>query len=208
MSVCLLHWHWKAAIISLLSVEVPNIPFGNLESLIDSEYQITLFKDSGWEDHFKTAADGSFKKAWETKFVDKELSLRTDTKSMLDLVIEGKYVMYEGLRSATAFPEFQVCLVRDVGFTLTEVKYAFVLSKDSQFKDAFSRVLRKMDENGQLKRIQIRNSKSASMCDRNDKEKPMNLENVIMALSILIFGGVSSIIIFYCECIKRDCKNV
>ena len=138
--------------------------------------------------------------------MDKELSLRTDTKSMLDLVIEGKYVMYEGLRSATAFPEFQVCLVRDVGFTLTEVKYAFALSKDSQFKDAFGRVLRKMVENGQLKRIQIRNSKFASMCYRNDKEKPMNLDNVTMALSILILGGVSSIIIFYCECIKRDCK--
>ena len=110
LSGCLIHWHWKAAIISLLSVEVPDIPFQNLESLIHSEYQITLFKDSGCEDPFKTARDGPFKKAWETKFVDKELSLRTDTKSMLDFVIEGKYVIYEGLRSATALLTFKNAL--------------------------------------------------------------------------------------------------
>ena len=64
----LLHWHWKAALISNLSIEVPKVPFKNMDELISSSYQITLLKDSSWEAEFKNAIDGPFKDAWETKF--------------------------------------------------------------------------------------------------------------------------------------------
>ena len=203
---CLIHWHWKAAIISLLSVEVAHIPFLSLDSLTKSEYQITLFRDSSFEDEFKTATTGPFQNAWETKFVDKERSLQADIGSMLDLVMEEKYVMYEGLRTATTFKEFQQCLVRDVGFTLTETDYAFGLAKDSEFKGAFSKALNNMGEHGHITRMQLKGSNSDEWCHKKEKEPPMNLENVKMALSILVCGIICGILICVLECIKKDWK--
>ena len=113
--------------------------------------------------------------------------------------------MYEGLRTATAFREFQQCLVRDVGFTLTETDYAFGLAKDSEFKGVFSKALRKMGENGQMTRIQSKSSHSAEGCQKKEKEPAMNLENVKMALSILFLGIIIGILICLLEYIKKDC---
>ena len=189
-----------------MAVEVPDIPFNNLESLIDSEYQITLLKDSSMQHVFESAKSGPYRKAWKTKFMEKDLSLQIETKSMLDLVLAGKVALYEGLNSAMAFREYQECLVKDVGFTLNEVNLAFALSKDSPFKEAFNRALMKMIENGQLKKIQVKNSKHVLDCDRTGVEKPMRLENVLLALNILIVGGISSSIIYCFEWIKLDCQ--
>ena len=94
---CLLHWHWKASLISFLSVEIPKVPFQNMKDLIGSSYQITTLKDSSWQARFQSALDGPFKTAWETKFENKELSLQSDPKEMIRLIMTGKFAMYYSL---------------------------------------------------------------------------------------------------------------
>ena len=118
---CLLHWHWKASIISHLSVEIPKVPFQSLDELIASPYQITLLKDSSYQTEFETAEKGSLKKAWNTKFSDKEHSLQTDPKIMMSYVMAGKFVMYDSYSAIRSLKEFQDCKITDAGFSVSLV---------------------------------------------------------------------------------------
>ena len=72
----LIHWHWKASIISHLSVEIPNIPFQNGEELMQSPYQITLVKDTASINTFETATLDTLRNLWEKKFDVKQKSLK------------------------------------------------------------------------------------------------------------------------------------
>ena len=107
VSGCLLHWHWKASLISYLSVEIPKVPFENMEELIGSSYQITTMKDSSWQTEFQCALDGPFKTAWETKFENKELSLQSDPKEMIKLTMSGAYAMYYYLYGIITMKEYK-----------------------------------------------------------------------------------------------------
>ena len=49
----LLHWHWKASIISHLSVVLPDIPFSNGAELAESAYQITMMKGNALQVSWK-----------------------------------------------------------------------------------------------------------------------------------------------------------
>ena len=99
MSGSLLHWNWKASLISNLSVKLEKIPFQTMDELIASPYQITLLKDSSWEGNFRNSLDGPFKRAWETKFANKELSLQSNIKAMIQEVMTNDYVLYSYLPS-------------------------------------------------------------------------------------------------------------
>ena len=61
-----------------------------------------------------------------------------------------------------------------------------------------------MVENGELKRIQAKNTKHAEQCDGSGKEKPMPLSNVLLAIIIGLTGVVTSLILFWLEVITKD----
>ena len=72
----LIHWHWKASIISHLSVVVPEIPFRNSAELLESEYQLTVHKDTAVHFALKNSSTGILKDVWDRKFLNKDLSLK------------------------------------------------------------------------------------------------------------------------------------
>ena len=65
---CLVHWHWKASLISHLSVVIPHNPFSSLEELLLSSYQITILGSSSYQIDFEGAESGLFRDLWLTKF--------------------------------------------------------------------------------------------------------------------------------------------
>ena len=91
----MVHFHWKASLISFLSVDTPAIPFKSTAEIIPSPYQITLLKDSSYQSFFEKSDTEPLKSVWKTKFLKKEKSLLATTEEMVPLVLTGDYAMYD-----------------------------------------------------------------------------------------------------------------
>ena len=147
-----IHFHWKAALISALSVDNPTLPFRNAEELIPSPYQITLLKDSSYQVLFESARVDPLMTIWKSKFLDKETSLKQTKEEMMPLVLSGDYVMYEAESTLQTYPEYKDCLITDLGFALEKMNFGFAVSKNSQYRDLFNFMMKKMIETGTLAR--------------------------------------------------------
>ena len=147
----MIHFHWKAALISFLSVNNPKIPFRSTHEIIQSPYQITLLKDSSYQMLFEKTP--SLKTVWDTKFLYKEMSLQSSSDKMLSLVLNDDYAMYEAFATLQTFKEYKECLVMDIGFSVETMNFAFALPKDSPFKNLLNNMFRKMIETGTMHRL-------------------------------------------------------
>ena len=159
-----------------------------MTELIASPYQITLLKDSSYQTEFETAEDGPMKKAWNTKFSNKDLSLQIDPKKMMTYVMSGDYVMYDSYSTIRASQEFQDCKITDIGFSLSKVEFAFALPKNSPFQKPFNSALRKMEESGELMRIRKHTSEDNQDCEENTHGNPIGIENVIFPVIVYMIG--------------------
>ena len=149
----MIHWHWKAGLISTLSVDVPSIPFRSTREIIPSPYQITLLKDSSYQTMFEEAESEPLKTVWRSKFQNKEKSLLTTPEEMVPLVLTGEFAMYETFAAFHTLQAFKDCLITDVGFHVVKMDFAFALPKNSPYKDLFNFMFRKMIETGTLQRL-------------------------------------------------------
>ena len=154
----MIHWHWKAALISFLAVDNPTIPFKSTGELIHSPYQITLLKDSSYQTLFEKTDTEPLKTVWKTKFLHKEKSLLTTSEEMVSLVLTGNYAMYEASTTLQTFQAFQDCLITDVGFHVERLDFAFALQKKSPYKKLLNYMLRRMIETGTLHRFLYRDT--------------------------------------------------
>ena len=149
----MIHWHWKAGLISTLSVEIPSIPFSSAGEIIKSRYQITLVKDSSYQAMFEESESEPLKTIWRTKFQDKEKSLLTTPEDMIPLVMTGDYAMYETFAAFQTLQASKDCLITDVGFHMVKMDFAFSFSRGSPYRDLINYRLRKMIETGTLQRL-------------------------------------------------------
>ena len=92
---CLNHWHWKASIISHLSIILPQTPFNALEELVDSSYQITTIGNSYYSKFWSEAQDrGLLKTIAETKFLDEDASLKSSEEEALAQTQSGPFSFF------------------------------------------------------------------------------------------------------------------
>ena len=170
-----------------------------MDELISSSYQITLMKDSSWEAEFSTAIDGPFKAAWETKFLNKDLSLQSEVSGMMSLVMSGQYAMYSYLPSIQTQEEFIECKITDVGFSLENIHLAFAVQKNSPYLGPLNRALKKMLENGEIERFKIKDGGHQPECVENGRGKSIGFATVVFPFMIFIFGMSFSLLLFFCE---------
>ena len=91
----MVYWHWKASIISHLSIVKPSLAFTSLEELLESSYQIATVKDSSYAAYWFESEDGSIeKRIADTKFVDESSSLKATEQDVIDQTQVGLYAMY------------------------------------------------------------------------------------------------------------------
>ena len=91
---CLLYWHWKASLISHLSVVTPFIPFSSLEELLYSSYQITTLGSSAEQTDFEGANSGFYKDLWREKFLDTTRSLTETYSDGAKIALDSSYTLY------------------------------------------------------------------------------------------------------------------
>ena len=98
----LVHWHWKASIISHLSVSLPSLPFTSPQEFLESPYQVqpcrgdhlsqvTTIGDSSLQTKFEAAPEGSlYNLMWDKKFEEKNKSLVKKIEDTIPIVHGGE----------------------------------------------------------------------------------------------------------------------
>ena len=200
----MINFYWKASIISNLSVSLPNIPFRSMNELIKSPYQITLIKDSSYQELFEKSDNPVFQAAWRTKFVDKSQSLKESLEEMVPLVVDGHYAMFEGVSSIHTLQEYQDCKITDSGLYVSKMDFAFTLQKNSQYTQLFNDGMKKMVETGTLKRITTKHQTARPTCNEKNKGVPLALTNIAFAFLILIIGFGLCFVLFILESIQNS----
>ena len=191
---CLVHWHWKASLISHLSIVLPFTPFSSLGQLLSSKYQITTKANGSNQLDFDQAKSGVYQELWLQKFKDKSKSL-TSIEEQKRLILDGDYyTMYVDYNNALAFEEYQNCTFSVMNFKANTNLIAFAFPKKSPFLDLFNWKLQKMSENGELQKILTKYSKNDQDCG-SQKGKPLGFENIAVMFLIMVSGIVSSIFI-------------
>ena len=199
----MINFYWKASIISNLSASVPAIPFRSSIEFLHSPYQITLIKDSSYQEFFEKSKIEPFKTAWDTKFVDKTKSLKKSLKEMVPLIETGEYAMFEVLSSTRTLQEYKECKITDSGFFVNKMSFAFTLQKNSQFTQLFNYGMRKMIEHGNLKRILVKNQPGRPSCNDKKKGISLGLSNIAFAFFVLLVGAVCGLLLFLLEKISN-----
>ena len=198
----LVHWHWKASIISHLSVVVPSIPFNSLGELLTSPYQVTLLKNSAYQEVFEGTKSGIFREVWETKFKDREKSLKGTTDEMISVISKHDYALYEGYSTMDTIAGWHDCSISDVKFIVNYQDYAFAFPKGSPYRDLFDLTLQKMVESGELKRIKDTYASRPPDCG-GSKGRSLGFGTTCFAVAVFLVGIVACLTFWIVEVIKK-----
>ena len=200
----MVNFYWKASIISNLSVNLPAIPFRSTSAFLNTPYQVTLIKDSSYQEFFEKSETDPFKTAWETKFQDKDKSLKGSLEEMIPLIQTGKYAMFDTYSVLLTLQEYKDCKITDSGFYVNTMSFAFTLQKNSQYTELFNTGMKKMLEHGTLQRILVKNQPSRPSCDDKKKGVALGLPNIAFAFFILLFGAAVGTVLFLLEQVRNQ----
>ena len=206
MTGSLLHWHWKASIISHLSVVIPSIPFSNGAELIQSPYQITIVKGTALTSAFESAVSGELKILWDSKFINKEKSMKNNISGLIEPVKNEKYALFEGDIYIKSLPEYKDCSIVDTGYQLFSFKLGFLIAKNSPFTDIFNYALSKLQESGELNRIKRKYRSKEPECGQA-KGRSLGFDTIGFAFAVFVFGPVLAGICFLGEIVRRKWKT-
>ena len=200
----LIHWHWKASIISHLSVSLPSIPFRSGAELVESPYQVCIEKDTSVHSLLESAASGIFKEIWDTKFENKDKSLSDkNIDERLSLINNEKFALLEDINVVQALLGYKDCSISDTGYILLYYDIAFPFQKNSAFKDLFNHALIKMKESGELHRIQKRYKPKPPDCG-GGKGRSLGFDTIGFAFVIFCIGPVLAVLILVGENITKQ----
>ena len=193
---CLNHWHWKASIISHLSIILPETPFDSLQGLIDSPYQITTLGDTYLSKVWFEADDDSslLKAIANTKFLDKDASLKKTEQEAIAQTMTDLYALFFFNGVGINLQEYKDCKLDDVGFPVSKINLAFAFPKTSPYRDIFNHGLQKMMESGEIDRIRQKHKPEARICGGGGKGKTLGFKNIILVFLILGLGLLLSIV--------------
>ena len=193
------HWHWKASIISNLSVVQEEIPFRSKEELLASSYQVTTVRDSNHHSFWENSNSAIDQQVWKTKFLEQEKSLKKSEKEIVSQAFSGEYAIYHSLNVIKNTPEYKSCKIVGTGYSPNKMDIAFALSHNSPYKDLINAAMFRMMENGELTRILIKHKSQEPICNTAGKGKPIGFENILLAF-IILFGSIT---ISVCFCLME-----
>ena len=196
---CLNHWHWKASLISHLSVVEQEVPFRSLAELIASPYQVTTLADSSYQDIWERGSSNTYQDVWNTKFVDKEKSLKKTEEEAVQQALSGQYAIYLMHTTLTNLQQYKSCILEGTDLFVDKIDLAFALRKNSPYLDVFNLEMQRMFESGELERIARRHRTKKPTCNDSGKGKPLGFTNIILMFVIFSGGVCFSIVIFIGE---------
>lgn len=151
-------WSYNAGLVSLLTVEVVNLPIQTLEDLLDKqEYQLVLEGSTSYEDYFRFATLSSNPTAaqlWEKSLKDNPKALMKTTANIEERLLNNEKEVFfgEDLSTVLDMPNYP-CQIVSSTKSYFRVNIAWAFQKNSQYLEVFNYQLNKLKQTGHLDRI-------------------------------------------------------
>ena len=130
---CIVFWHWKAGIISNLSIQKYAPPFDDLSSFLATDYMASLLKGSSYQNIFDDDEnkDSLWYQVWQKKMVaNQERSLvKNKQEGVNQLLNDPKMAYFDNLVSVKSFHEYSSCEIRAIPKDFTTARYAIFCFK-------------------------------------------------------------------------------
>ena len=133
MCGCLTHWHWKASLISHLSVVLPFNPFSSLGELLSALYDIMLLGNSADQNDFEEVKSGIFHELWLSKFSDKNKSLSKSTEESSNIALSSHFTQYVDYNTARSLKEYEACKLKVMKFLGRKFQIGYAFRKNSPY---------------------------------------------------------------------------
>ena len=169
-------------------------------------------RDSYLQAFWESAKENKFAEIWNTKFLDKDRSLKATEAGVVAETLSGDYAMYHFHHSAKRHPEYAKCLIQPA-FVFSTAGIGFAFPKNSPNKAIFDHALRKMKENGELDRIQKKNKIEEPRCGQSKKGEALGFRKLCLVFVIIVVGISASVVLFVAELIigrlsKKDRRKL
>ena len=195
-------------LISYLATRVIVLPFNSIKELVDkSNFVISLFPGSAYEDAFKFADDPDWQRAW-TGRIEPYLDNYADTSRMINYPLNNPTIaLYDNFFSASSFPEYRDCKLIAIPAKYDFKPYAYGLQKDSPFLAIFNHYLRELREKGALKQILKKYESGAQSCP-DMSGLPLGFDSCFTAFLALFGGLVLGLITMVLEMVSGQEKSI
>ena len=124
---CLIFWHWKAGLISNLSVQKYSPPFNSLASLLNTNYKVSLLQGSSYQNLFddKESHNPLFYQIWQQKIdPHQEQSLvASKTEGVLQLLSNPSFTHFDNYFAIKTYPEYKTCQIMDIPKDMDPQRY-------------------------------------------------------------------------------------
>lgn len=209
---CLISYHWKAALISVMTVEDIKYPFEDLKGLIDSPYEVVFGSGGFARNMFAHSKDPIFSTIWKDK-----LDRTNDFSQYIGANLSEHYMkilehfplkaMITDTLMVRKFDEFLSCQVIQIPYTFMHLPLAFGYTKGSPWRILFDHELRKMFQNGIYHRFRYRYRSPEPNC-LPEPGKPLSYHKMIDLWVIFVGGLIGSVLLFVGEVACYTCPSV
>ena len=111
-------------------------------------------------------------------------------------------------QASTTLNEFKDCKIADLGFSMKKILLAFTIQKNSPYRKPLNRALRKMLENGKVKRIKKKYFGKEHECAKNGKGNSIGFSTFVFFMGICFVGMCSSLLLVLCELAVHHFLNI
>ena len=152
---------------------------------------------------FETSRSGHLKLFWDTKFLEKDKSLKDTLSEAISVTItEPNFALFEGVPLVKSQREYQQCLLMDTGYTLMTFDLAFPVAKNSPLKDVLNYALVQLKEHGEWDRIKRKYLVQEPKCGPS-KGSSLGFDRLSLAFTVILVGFLSAGIMLVCEVLKN-----
>ena len=115
---CLVFWHWKAGIISNLSVQKYIPPFNSLASLLTTNYKVSVLKGSSYQNLFDDMDSHNplFFQIWQQKMSSHQEDSLVANKDhgVSQLLSDPGFTHFDNYFAIKTYPEYINCKIMDI----------------------------------------------------------------------------------------------
>ena len=119
---CLVFWHWKAGIISNLSVQKYVPPFTSLASLLTTNYKVSVLKGSSYQNLFDSEEthDPLLYSIWQQRMSPNQDTSLVESKDqgVAQLISDSTFTHFDNYYAIITYPEYRSCKIMDIPWDL------------------------------------------------------------------------------------------
>ncbi|XP_059098288.1 uncharacterized protein LOC131892430 [Tigriopus californicus] len=201
ISGLMIQWHWKAGIISMLTVNDIIYPFEDLAGVLNSDYKLLIYPSGNLLTYFERSNDSVIRGLWE-RDIEQEYEHWPETyenNGLIHLAMQDDIAFFEYFEGpVTISKAYQRCELISTQKTLLPALFTFILQKNSSFHGIFNHYLNMLKEKGMFNKMAVYYKPPPQECG-GGRGTPIGVNNSVVPLSIFVSGCLSCIACLFME---------